>query len=31
MNTPLVIDERDPKWELLSKMLGIILSREVKK
>jgi transposase len=31
MNTPLVIDERDPKWELLSKILGIVRSRRVKK
>jgi hypothetical protein len=31
MNIPLVIDERDPKWELLSKILGIIRSRRVKK
>jgi hypothetical protein len=31
MDTPLVIDEKDPKWELLSKILGIIRSRRVKK
>jgi len=31
MNTPLITDKRDPKWELLSKIPGIIRPRGVKK
>jgi len=30
MDTPLVIDEKDPKWILLKKILDIITSRRVK-
>lgn len=30
MDTPLVIDEKDPKWVLLGKILGIVSSRRVK-
>ena len=30
MNTPLITDEKDPKWELLGKILGIVSSRRVK-
>jgi len=29
MNTPLITDEKDPKWVLL-KILGIVSSRRVK-
>ena len=30
MNTPLITDEKDPKWVLLGKILGIVSSRRVK-
>jgi len=30
MDTPLVIDEKDPKWVLLGKILGIVSSRRFK-
>ena len=30
MNIPLIVDKKDPKWELLSKILSIIRSRRVK-
>lgn len=30
MNIPLIVDKKDPKWELLSKILGIIKSRRAK-
>jgi hypothetical protein len=30
MDTPLIIDEKEPKWVLLSKILDIITSRRVK-
>jgi len=30
MNTPLIVDEKDPKWVLLGKILGIVSSRRVK-
>jgi len=30
MNTPLITDEKDPKWVLLGKILGIVSSRRIK-
>jgi len=30
MNMPLITDEKDPKWVLLGKILGIVSSRRVK-
>ena len=30
MNTPLITDEKDPKWVLLGKILGIVSSRRVR-
>ena len=30
MNTPLITDEKDQKWVLLGKILGIVSSRRVK-
>ena len=30
MNMPLITDEKDPKWVLLGKILGIVTSRRVK-
>ena len=30
MKTPLITDEKDPKWVLLGKILGIVSSRRVK-
>ena len=30
MNTPLITDEKDPKWMLLGKIIGIVSSRRVK-
>ena len=30
MNMPLITDEKDPKWVLLGKILGILSSRRVK-
>ena len=30
MNTPLITDEKDPKWVLLGKIIGIVSSRRVK-
>jgi hypothetical protein len=30
MDTPLIIDEKDPKWALLGKILAIVASRRVK-
>ncbi len=30
MNMPLITDEKDPKWVLLGKILGIVSSRRVR-
>ena len=30
MDTPLIIDEKDPKWTLLRKILATVASRRVK-
>ena len=30
MDTPLILDEKDPKWMLLGKILAIVASRRVK-
>jgi hypothetical protein len=30
MDTPLIIDEKDPKWTLLGKILAMVASRRVK-
>ena len=30
-DTPLIIEEKDPKWELLSKIFDVVRSRRIKK